>query len=330
MSERTPQSPPIIQPVSDDLPRPLWSVMIPTFNCSRYLIKTISSVLAQDPGPAIMQIQVVDDGSIDADVEAIVKSVGKGRVEFFRQQENVGSLRNFETCINRATGHYIHLLHGDDYIKEGFYEEIEMLFKSFPTAGAAFTAYTYVAEQNERLYESRDLTTVPSIIPDFLLQIAAGQLIQPPAIVVKRSVYQTLGSFYGVHYGEDWVMWVRIAANFPVAASPKNLAYYRVHQQNITSRYFLSGQSITDAITVMQMIRQFVPASSVDAIAQLQKKHIAHYFARSADKVYHEHHEPLVAFEQAKRSMQLYFSRITLFYYFKILLKRLLRYKIKS
>jgi glycosyltransferase involved in cell wall biosynthesis len=42
---------------------PLWSVMIPTFRCARFLRQTLASVLSQDPGPDVMQIDVVDDGS---------------------------------------------------------------------------------------------------------------------------------------------------------------------------------------------------------------------------------------------------------------------------
>ncbi|HZG65515.1 MAG TPA: glycosyltransferase, partial [Herpetosiphonaceae bacterium] len=68
-----------ITPVRDGAPRPLWSVMIPTYNCARYLRGTLESVLAQDPGPDHMQIEVVDDGSQD-DPAAVVAEVGRGRV----------------------------------------------------------------------------------------------------------------------------------------------------------------------------------------------------------------------------------------------------------
>ncbi len=125
MKNRIPQKPPEISAVTDHINRPIWSVMIPTYNCSHYLIDNIRSVLAQDPGPEHMQIEVVDDFSTDADIESIVLEIGKGRVRYYRQPENVGSLRNFETCINRATGNYIHLLHGDDQVSNGFYAEIE-------------------------------------------------------------------------------------------------------------------------------------------------------------------------------------------------------------
>jgi glycosyltransferase involved in cell wall biosynthesis len=147
MIERIPTHPPEIKPVPENIQRPRWSVMIPAYNCSQYLIENILSVLQQDPGPLQMQIEVVDDSSTDTDVEALVKEAGKGRVGYYRQPENVGSLRNFETCLNRATGHYIHILHGDDKLRNGFYNEIEKLFAAFPEAGAAFTGFTFIDEK---------------------------------------------------------------------------------------------------------------------------------------------------------------------------------------
>src|ERR1035438_4192858 len=131
MNERIPLQPPEIKPVPDSVSRPQWSVMIPAYNCSQYLTENIRSVLDQDRGEEQMQIEVVDDGSTDTDVKSLVEKIGNGRVRYYRQPLNVGSLRNFETCLNRATGHYIHLLHGDDKVENGFYEEIESLFTRF-------------------------------------------------------------------------------------------------------------------------------------------------------------------------------------------------------
>ena len=42
-----------LAPVSEGVHRPLWSVMIPTFHCARFLHKTLESVLSQaTPPPA--------------------------------------------------------------------------------------------------------------------------------------------------------------------------------------------------------------------------------------------------------------------------------------
>jgi len=327
MSERIPQSPPEIKPVPDQVRRPLWSVMIPAYNCSRYLTGNLLSVLQQDPGPEKMQIEIVDDFSTDTDVEALVKEIGKGRVEYYRQPQNVGSLRNFETCLNRARGHYIHLLHGDDQVNPGFYKEIEKLFTCFPEAGAAFTGFVYIGEQNERLYDNHILASEPGILQNWLVRIASSQLIQVPAMVVKREVYEKLGGFYGVHYGEDWEMWTRIAASYPVAHSPERLALYRVHRDNITSRYFLTGQSMTDALQVVNTIQNYLPQSEKQRAKRAAKKHLAYYFARTSDKIYHQYEKPLVALEQSKRAMNMYFSPLTFFYWLKMRVKVTLGYK---
>jgi glycosyltransferase involved in cell wall biosynthesis len=329
MTDRIPQTPPEIKPVPGQLRRPMWSVMIPCYNCSSYLIETLRSVLQQDPGPEMMQIEVVDDCSTDTNVEALVDYIGKGRVKYYRQPVNVGSLRNFETCLNRSTGHYVHMLHGDDLVRSGFYAEIQDVFSRFPEAGAAFTGYTYINEQNTELYNNNQLLFEPAILKNWLLEIGRAQHVQPPAMVVKRSVYEELGGFFAVHYGEDWEMWVRIAAHFPVAHSPKRLALYRVHENNITSRSFVSGQSIKDAMTVINIIQQYFPKSEKRRMYRLAKKHFAHYFSYTSDKIYHEYFRPDMALIQAKRAMKMHFSYTTLYYYIKILGKITIGYKME-
>ena len=72
MSMSLNSTPPPISPVAEGLHRPLWSVMIPTFNCAKYLRQTLESVLVQDPGTEQMQIEVVDDCSTKDDPEAVV------------------------------------------------------------------------------------------------------------------------------------------------------------------------------------------------------------------------------------------------------------------
>ena len=62
---------PSIAPVASDVHRPLWSVMIPAYNCARYLRQSLESVLVQDLGPSHMQIEVVDDRSTEDDPEKL-------------------------------------------------------------------------------------------------------------------------------------------------------------------------------------------------------------------------------------------------------------------
>jgi glycosyltransferase involved in cell wall biosynthesis len=328
--ERIPLVPPTIAPVKAGVERPLFSVMIPTYNCTHYLREALLSVLAQDEGADRMQIEVIDDCSTDADVRAIVQEIGRGRVGYFRQDRNVGSLRNFETCLNRSTGKWIHLLHGDDLVKPGFYKEIEMLFTQFPEAGAAFTGYLHVNERGEVLYPNDPLSARPCIIKNWLSVIAEGQRVQTPAMVVKRDVYERLGSFFAFHYGEDWEMWVRIAAHYPVAHSPRHLAKYRVHKKNITSNYFCSGQNIRDIEKAIEIVKQYLPEDKRSLLHEKAKRHYSRYFARTSDMVYHSYHHPQQALAQAKSAFQMDRNPTTLYFVCKMYLKLLIRYRFKD
>jgi len=325
--QRIPQSPPQILPVPEGIQRPLWSVMIPAYNCSVYLPQAIESVLKQDLGPELMQIEVVDDFSTDADVEELVERVGKGRVAYYRQPENVGSLRNFETCINHSKGIYVHLLHGDDAVEENFYGIIEGLFKDYPLAGAAFTNFSYIDGNGARVPMSNNqLLEEPGIIDDFLFKIAKRQLIQPPAIVVKREVYEKLGGFFAAHFGEDWEMWSRIASKYPVAYSPLRMACYRVSNiHSISQQSFLSGQNIRDIIRVIDIIQDYLPESRKKEVKDFALAYYAIYCIKVANSLLKSNRK--AAFIQAKGAFKMHKNMRTFYWVVRFYLMHLIRYK---
>ena len=324
--DRIPLRPPFIEPLNFDIGRPLWSVMIPSYNCINYLKHALQSVLLQDPGIEKMQIEVVDDCSNDGDVAALVKTIGNGRVTFFRQNANVGSLRNFETCINRSRGKWIHILHGDDALLPGFYKEIETLFIAFPNIGAAFTGFSVLDETGTILYHNNDIQQHRGIVADWLLKISQQQLLRTCAIVVKRSVYEDIGGFYGVHYGEDWEMFVRIAAAYPVAYSPENLAMYRIHQNNISSRFLSSGQNIKDIKKVIETIQQYLPVDKRQEIKQQSLKNFSIYFANNAQDLYKKFGDGRLALVQARAAVALHLNKITLLSLIKLYVKIKIKY----
>ncbi len=237
----------IINRVSDQSAPARWSVMIPTYNCALYLRETLKSVLSQDPGPANMQIEVVDDCSTNDDPEAVVREVGSGRVGFYRQPKNVGHTRNFDTCLQRSRGHLVHLLHGDDYVRPGFYTKLGSAFTADHSIGAAFCR-TIFTDQNGHWISFSDLEKQePGILENFAERLALQQRIQTPSMVVRRSVYEHLGGFDArLSWTEDWEMWLRIAASYPIWYEPEPLAVYRLHKNSSTSNKILTGENVQD------------------------------------------------------------------------------------
>jgi GT2 family glycosyltransferase len=256
---------PLLDPGID---RPLWSVMIPTYECAQYLRETLRSVLAQDPGADLMQIEVVDDASSD-DPAAVVEELGAGRVDFFRQPHNVGHVENFNTCLRRARGQLVHLLHGDDAVREGFYETMRRPFEEQPDIGAAFCRYIATDEQGAWQVVSPLEQRVSGILEGWLERIAVGQRLQTPSMVVRSEVYERLGGFdRRLAWTEDWEMWVRIASHYPVWYEPEPLALYRIHSVSSSGRLTRTGETIRDTRRAIQLIRGHVPARDSDRLTK--------------------------------------------------------------
>lgn len=232
---------PIIEPISNEVDRPLWSVMIPTYNGTEYLEQTLRSVLEQDPGSALMQIEVVDDCSTQDDPEELVRKIGQGKVSFYRQPKNLGLIGNWNDCIRRARGHWVHILHQDDVVKFGFYRRLQTAIEKEPTIGAAFCRYFYMERGCERALSPLERET-PGIIANWIERIAVTQRIECPSIIVKREVYEELGGYcQEAYYAADWEMWKRIAAHYSVWYEPELLACYRLHSSSESSRLVKSG-----------------------------------------------------------------------------------------
>lgn len=259
---------PVIEVVSEKKNRPLWSVMIPTYNRTKYLEQTLKSILTQAPAPESMQIEVVDNCSTQTDVEAVVKATGQGRISFYRQPYNVGLTANLTTCIQRSRGHLVHILHDDDVVLPGFYQRLQEAFEQEPTLGAAFCRYANVDEDNRPVYIPKLEQQTAGILSNWIERIAVEPLIQPPALVVKRSVYEKLGGFHPeLRYTCDWEMCKRIAAYFPVWYEPQILAHYRLHAASATSDVIKSGANVADRRTAIEISRAYLPYPLADKLS---------------------------------------------------------------
>ena len=276
MNEQHPYSP-TIPPVADGEPRPLWSVMIPTYNCASYLRQTLASVLAQDPGSDVMQIAVVDDHSTQGDPAAVVEELGRGRVEFYRQPQNVGIVKNFQTTLEMSRGKLIHQLHGDDLVRDGFYQKLQRAFLENPEIGAAFCRHIIMDEhshwQHISVLEQQESGVLPG---SWLLLIAGFQRIQTPSIVVRREVYEKLGGFdYRLAIAEDWEMWVRIAANYPIGYEVEPLAIYRKHSKSISNSNINNGKYLQQMRKAVDVFQAYIPENSARELYNHTRKNCA-------------------------------------------------------
>lgn len=256
-----------IPAVPEGTARPRWSVMIPTFNCAHYLREALGSVLSQDPGPHAMQIAVVDDGSSD-DPEAVARQLAAGRVEFHRQPANVGVVHNLTDCIRRSRGEIVHILHGDDAVRSGFYQTMGHAFALRPDIGAAFCRQIFIGPDGQWRAISPLERADSGVLEDAAAHLAAEQRIMTPSICVRRAVYEQLGGFHHeLLCAEDWEMWVRVAAHHPIWFEVEPLALYRMHDDSNTGRHVRTGADLRFTKRAIEIISGHLPPGRAAKVA---------------------------------------------------------------
>lgn len=253
---------PPFDPVPNDVKRPLWSVMIPTFNCARYLRQTLESVLAQDPGPEQMQIEVVDDRSTADDPHEIVTEFGGGRVQFYRKPRNEGAVHNFNTCIQRSTGHLVHILHGDDWVGLGYYRMIADLAERHPDLGL-YAARSFFVDENSVI------TSVAERIPSLEQPSNSAEAffyacpLEWAGITVRRSAYQAFGGFRpALVHTADRDVWARIIVGQGAIVSSEVMGYYRMFAANHTSQMVRAAENIRDMCRLHAIFAESYPEFS--------------------------------------------------------------------
>lgn len=281
---------PPIDSVPKDFYRPFWSVMIPTYNGTKYLEQTLKSILIQDPGLEKMQIEVVDDCSTSDDPERLVQEIGQGRISFYRNPQNMGLVGNWNSCIQRARGHWVHILHQDDIVLPGFYTHLEEGIQTDLSVGSAFCRYLYMNQNGHWQFLSSLERETPGILENWIEKIAITQRIQYPAMVVKRSTYEKLGGFCAeVHYSADWEMWKRVAVYCPVWYEPQVLACYRLHPESESSRLSQSGADIADIRRAIKMSEAYLPKDTVKILSLRAREHYALYALTKAYNLIAQH-----------------------------------------
>lgn len=262
-------TPPIAPVETGGAARPYWSVVIPSFRPD-FLERALKSVLAQDRGPERMQIEVMDDASPGERVREIVNHIGQGRVDVFRQPVNLGQFRNINAGIARARGRWIHVLHDDDWIGDGFYARLEEDLGDGDDYGAAMTAITIANVEGAPASAWSLLRPTSGPLPDAVGHFATSLRSQPPAIVVRRDVYETLGGFMSRwHSPGDWEMWQRIAAHYAWLYEPRAMAFYRAHGVSNSGTSKQTGLNVREAVEVIDFAQHYLPA---DRASELRLK----------------------------------------------------------
>ncbi|SEK26493.1 glycosyltransferase family 2 protein [Nitrosovibrio tenuis] len=207
---------------------PKFSVVIPLYNKSAFVVEAIASVQAQIY--PVTEIIVIDDGSTDGGAER-VEAIADPRISLYRQA-NAGVSVARNRGIEAACGDLVCFLDADDRYLPGFLQAIVDLADSFPGAGMYATGYfRFWADGRRRVIPvSPALRGRDKLVKDFYAVWCKSPFLYTVSLAIRREVF-TDGEMRfppGERLGEDQDLWFRIAERYAIAYAESPLVEYRM------------------------------------------------------------------------------------------------------
>jgi glycosyltransferase involved in cell wall biosynthesis len=262
------------------LDAPSWSIVIPSYNCARFLPAALDGVLAQRPA-RLAGLEVVDDRSTD-DTPTVLQQYAAAGVRVHVNAENQGPVGNFNRCVARATGDLVHLLHADDEVLPGFYVRMEAAF-AHEGVVAAICRAEYVDEESTPLGRTRSEQDESGIWRRARDVLTVSNRVRPAAIVVRRTAYESLGGFRtDLPHAADWEMWTRLAYHGDVWFENAVLARHRVHAASDTAGRLADAANIAERAETIRLIAASYPSARTRRLARQAMAYTAVFAGRTA------------------------------------------------
>ena len=248
---------------------PVVSVIIPTHDRLALLMEAIGSVRAQRYSP--IELIVVDDGSTDGTWERLNAESGIRRLRI-DHTGRPGAVRNAGVAI--ATGEYVAFLDSDDlWMPDKLARQMELLRDS--------NGVPIVHSRELWLRDGRPVSQAGQrhrragwLFADAVRKCIIG----PSTVVLHRAVLREVGGFReDLEIAEDYELWLRVTARFPVAYCDRPLVTKRAgHGDQLSERHGQIERFRIDALAPLVAADHWAEPERSIARRELARKCLIH------------------------------------------------------
>ena len=187
-----------------DIPKEksLISIIMPAYNCKRYIKEAINSVIAQTY--QFWELIVIDDGSKDDTVRMVEELSNKeDRIRFYKNKKNQGVSATRNRGISLANSEWIAFLDSDDMWETSKLEK-QMLISEQTGAEFMFTGSSYVNENGD-YYQGK--FEVPTKVT--YKKLRTHNVISCSSVLIKKHFFKDI-KMENDDMHEDYAVWLRI------------------------------------------------------------------------------------------------------------------------
>lgn len=200
---------------------PFISVIIPTFNRRGLLKETVESVRGQTFRD--FEVIVVNDGSDDGTAEWLDAQSDLRHLD----QENSGIATSRNNGAALADGEWLAFLDHDDLWAPDKLEIQTEFIRTSPDVGL-------VSAKHVRLGRKHPTTRNRHWIKgDLLVKAFSESFIHTSSVLIRKDVFHHIGGFPAQYrFADEFDVWLKIAAAYPIAYVDDPLVFIRFHESN--------------------------------------------------------------------------------------------------
>jgi glycosyltransferase involved in cell wall biosynthesis len=216
---------------------PAVSILVPTYNCARYLPVLCESIQRQTLGD--FEALLWDDGSTDNTAEVVAPFLKDARFRLLRSAKNDGLNASWRGLLGQARGEFWCSPGADDVLFPDFLERRVAKLRSAPDAALIHGRPVYIDATGQELKEK-----LPEVHPDpvqrgddALLALVEHNYINQPSVLARTVTTKRVLPHWSDNwkYAPDWHLWILHAATgqpFLYDAVPAH--QYRIHEASIS------------------------------------------------------------------------------------------------
>ena len=238
---------------------PLVTVIIPAYNHELYIEEAMQSVVNQTYKN--IELIIINDGSTDGTEQVITEFINNNpnyNIQFV-SKSNEGICRTLNRGLELADGSYVALLASDDYWAPERIEKQVSFMERNVNIGLVFSdhyfvRYNEVTDIKATDYKPQTRKSFKNCIQNENIyeKLLIENIIPALTVLIRKECLDKLGGFDNNLSAEDYDMWLRIAKEYPIAFIDEPLAYYRVHDKNLSNNTL----SIKTLITVRAIMKK--------------------------------------------------------------------------
>jgi alpha-1,3-rhamnosyltransferase len=205
---------------------PRVTVILNSFNQSRFLRQSVESVLAQSFHD--YELIILDNGSTDDSPKILTEYKGHPRVRLLLRKENRSISSRFNEALNEARGDFISFLYSDDYyLPHKLASQVEMFEKLGADYGVVYSPAQGLNDLTGRRWIHNTPATSGYILEHLLLKYPLD-MISP---MTRRACFDR-DRFNEEVFAEGEAIFFRIALRYKFHFVPQPMAVVRDHGGN--------------------------------------------------------------------------------------------------